>query len=161
MDSVAYSPGSFQRPVGTGRYDPIQDVVYVYRKWYNRSVKPLEFVSEAARREYGEFPDEIKDIFGFALFQVQDGRRPSIAKTFTGPIDELRETDDQNLTYRAVYIATLEPCVYVLYSFVKKSHQGAKTDDREREMIEQRLELARKKHAEHLKATKVKKEKEV
>lgn len=107
-------------------------------------MKLFDFVSAAAKREYSEFPDDIKDVFGFALYQVQIGKRPSIAKTYSGPIEELRETDEQNKTYRVVYIAMLDPCVYVLYSFVKKSHQARKTDKHDRDMIAERTKKRRR-----------------
>lgn len=117
-------------------------------------MKLFDFVSEAAKREYKDLPEDIQDVFGFALYQVQEGKRPSIAKNYSGSIEELKETDDQNKTYRAVYVANLEPCVYVLYSFTKKSHQGSKTDKHDQDMIAQRYKEAQVKHAEYLRSKK-------
>jgi phage-related protein len=113
-------------------------------------VKPLDFIAPAVKRAYKDFPDEVQDDFGFALFQVQEGKRPSIAKTYLGGIDELRQDDDQNRTYRVMYIATFEECVYVLHAFVKKSADGIKTPKHDKDLIADRYEEAKRRHAKYV-----------
>ena len=117
-------------------------------------MKPLEFVAAAVKRAFKEFPEEIQDDFGFALFQVQEGKRPSIAKSLASGLDELREDDDQNKTYRVVYIANFEECVYVLHVFVKKSSEGIKTSKHDLDLIADRLAEAKRRHVEYLKVKK-------
>jgi phage-related protein len=52
--------------------------------------------------------------------------------------------DFRSDTYRAVYTVRLEHAVYVLHAFQKKSPKGIKTDQRDIEMVERRLQAARK-----------------
>lgn len=113
-------------------------------------MKPLDFVASAVKRAYKEFPEDVQDDFGFALFQVQEGKRPNIAKTYAGNIEELREDDDQNRSYRVVYVASFEECVYVLHAFVKKASDGIKTSKRDQDLISERFEEARRRHADYM-----------
>lgn len=115
-------------------------------------MKPLEFIAPAVKRAYKKFPEEIQDDFGFAPFQVQEGKRPSIVKNFSGAIDELRDNDDQNKTYRVVYVANFEECVYVLHAFVKKSTEGIKTSKHDQDLIAERYSEAVRLHDKYLRS---------
>ena len=113
-------------------------------------MKPLDFVSPSVKRAYKDFPDDIQDVLGFALFQVQEGKRPSIAKALSKGIEELRETDDQNRTYRTVYFVNFEECVYVLHAFVKKSTEGIKTSKHDQDLINENFMEAVRRHTEFM-----------
>jgi phage-related protein len=114
-------------------------------------MKLLDFITPAVKRAYKDFPDEIQDDFGFALFQVQEGKRPSIAKSYSKGIVELRENDDQNRTYRVVYYAHFDECVYVLHAFVKKSTEGIKTSKHDQDIIAEGFKEAKRRHDKYLK----------
>jgi phage-related protein len=74
-----------------------------------------------------ELPDAVRKEFGHELFLVQKGESPENASPFEGSsgtnIMKLVERYDKD-TYRCVYAAKLETCVYVLHVFMKKSHEG-------------------------------------
>jgi phage-related protein len=67
------------------------------------------------------------DLFGFALYLAQDGRKHQQAKPLRGfgsaGVLEVVEDWDRN-TYRAVYTVRLKSAVYVLHVFQKKSKSG-------------------------------------
>jgi phage-related protein len=83
--------------------------------------KPIFWVG-SSRREVPEFPEEVKDGIGFALFQAQRGLMPHSAKPLKGfsgagvleIINDFR-TD----TYRAIYTVRFAGVVYVLHAFQK------------------------------------------
>ena len=90
-------------------------------------------------------PDEVRRVFGFALYEVQLGGTPEIArpvKGFGGGVFELREWLVSG-TYRAVYAVQLKRGVYVLHVFQKKSKSGIATSARDVALIERRLRTAR------------------
>jgi phage-related protein len=67
---------------------------------------------------------------------------------YAGPINELRENDEQNRTYRLVYVATFDEAVYILHVFNKKSAHGIATSKSDQEVISRRFEEAKRMHAE-------------
>ena len=101
------------------------------------------------------FPEDVKDDMGFALYEVQQGKKPGIAKPLKGfggaSVQELRADDDQRNTFRAVYTVQFSTAVYVLHAFQKKSKRGVATPKREIEKIKQRLKAARREHTKRLK----------
>ncbi|HYH17138.1 MAG TPA: type II toxin-antitoxin system RelE/ParE family toxin [Azospirillum sp.] len=91
------------------------------------------------------FPQDVKDAFGVALFEVELGGTPDIAKPWKGfgpGVWELRDTDEDGAAYRSVYVVRLKSAVYVLHAFKKKSHKGIETPRHEVDVIEQRLKRA-------------------
>jgi phage-related protein len=97
------------------------------------------------------FPDEVRDVFGFALYQVQEGKHPIIAKPLhgfgTGVLELVDDFDGD--TYRAVYVVRYQSAVYVLHAFQKKSSHGIKMARRDRDLIRARLARAATMEAEH------------
>jgi len=92
------------------------------------------------------FPPPVRKKLGFALYQAQIGQRHESAKIlhgFAGAVWQVR-ADDPGGTYRAVYIAQFQEAVYVLHAFKKKAKSGIATPRREVDLIQQRLQLARK-----------------
>ena len=91
------------------------------------------------------FPEEVKDVVGFALHQAQHGGKHADAKPLKGykGAGVLEVVDDYDGdTYRAVYTIKLEGFVYALHAFQKKSKTGIKTAKTDLQMIERRLKLA-------------------
>lgn len=111
-------------------------------------MKPLNFVG-SAREDLREFPEEVKQDIGYALFKVQKGQKPSSAKPLKGfggaGVLELMERFDGD-TYRAVYTVKFREVVYVLHCFQKKSKSGIETPQQEIELIKRRFRAAEEDH---------------
>lgn len=105
--------------------------------------EPLEWVG-SSKRDLLAMPKPLHRVFGHALNEVQEGRTPDSAKSFTqagGGVMEIVE-DHNRSTYRAMYTAKLPNAVYVLHCFQKKAKSGKATPKPDIEMIEQRLKVA-------------------
>ena len=87
-------------------------------------------------------PDEVQQIFGFALYEAQIGLVHPHAKPLHGfgsaGIVEIVE-DWRGSAYRAVYTVRSSEAVYVLHCFQKKSTQGRETPKPALELIRKRL----------------------
>lgn len=68
-------------------------------------------------------PDQVQDVFGYALFQAQIGQKPGTAKRLKGfgsaAVLEVVE-DWRGDTYRAVYAVRYAHAVYVLHCFLSR-----------------------------------------
>lgn len=108
-----------------------------------RDIKPLEWVG-SSKTDLKDFPEEIRDHAGFALYQAQIGLRHPYAKPLKGlgsGVLEIVSRFDRN-TYRSVYVIRFEEAVYVLHAFQKKSNTGIATPKHEIELVKQRLKAA-------------------
>jgi phage-related protein len=97
------------------------------------------------------FPEEVREVMGYALYLAQIGRKHPDAKPpkgFTGAVVMEVAEDHQGDTYRAVYTLTLSDVVYVLHAFQKKSKRGIATPQRDLDLIRQRLKRAQELHAQ-------------
>ncbi len=102
----------------------------------------------ASKKELGALPDEIVDVFGYALHLAQAGLKHDHAKPLKGFGGVLEVVENfKRDTYRAVYTVKFKNAVYVLHCFQKKSTQGIKTPRPNLDMIRERLKAA-KAHAE-------------
>jgi len=103
----------------------------------------------SSRRDMQAMPREVRRSFGVALYAVQIGLTPPIAKVLKGfggaGVLELIE-DDAGGTYRAVYTVSLSSAVYVLHVFQKKSKRGKQTSQRDIDLIRERLKRASEIH---------------
>lgn len=118
----------------------------------DRAPKPLRWVG-SARRDYGEFPNDVQDTFGFQLHLAQLGLHPPSAKPLRGMgsgVIELIEDFDGD-AYRAVYAVRFETAIYVLHSFKKKSKHGIRTPQSDIDLVKRRLRDAEADEAESLK----------
>jgi len=90
-------------------------------------------------------PEQVRQTFGFALFNAQVGHIHPSAKPLKGfgsaGILEVVE-DWRGNAYRAVYTVRFAAAVYVLHCFQKKSTSGIETPKRELDVVRQRLKLA-------------------
>ena len=95
-------------------------------------------------------PKEVRRSFGVALYAVQTGETPPIAKALKGfsgaGVLELVEGDVGG-TYRAVYTVRYSTAVYVLHVFQKKSKRGRETPQRDINLIKERLKRTAEVHA--------------
>lgn len=90
-------------------------------------------------------PEDVIDVFGFALHLAQLGTKHPQAKPLKGfgsaGVIEVVE-DYQGDTFRAVYTVKLGDAVYVLHCFQKKSSKGIATPKPDIDKIRERLKLA-------------------
>lgn len=88
--------------------------------------KLLRWVA-SAKKDLQAMPEDVKDVFGFAIHLAQIGSKHSQAKPLKGfgsaGVLEVVE-DHQGDTYRAVYTVRIQEAVYVLHCF-QKNHQVA------------------------------------
>jgi len=113
------------------------------------SDKPLVWIGSTLK-DLRAFPEEVKDVVGFALREAQAGGKHPDAKPLKGykGAGVLEVVDDfDGDTYRAVYTVKMKGVVYGLHAFQKKSKTGKATDKTDLEMIERSLKLARADHA--------------
>ena len=103
--------------------------------------KPLVWVG-STRKDFRDFPDEVKSEMGYGLFQAQLGGRHRRAKTLSGfggaGVVEI-VNDHRGDAFRAVYTVRFASAVYVLHAFQKKSKKGVATPKGDIELIERRL----------------------
>jgi phage-related protein len=111
-------------------------------KWIGSSLKDLR-----------EFPMDVREGVGYALYVAQAGGKAPSAKPLKGfdgaGVLEIVEDHDGN-TYRAVYTVRFSECIYVLHCFQKKSKTGIGTPQRDKNLIETRLKIAQEDYAEWL-----------
>jgi phage-related protein len=107
--------------------------------------KPLHWVG-SAKDDLLEFPPEVVDDIGYALYLVQIGGKPPMAKPWKGEgsgVFEIVE-DHRGNAYRAVYTVRFAAAVYVLHCFQKKSPSGIRTARNDQQRIHDRLKVAMK-----------------
>ncbi len=113
----------------------------------------MDFIG-SSRDNLKEFPDEVRQDIGYALFEVQKGEKPAGAKPLKGfggaGVLEIIE-DFIGDAYRAVYTVKFAKVVYVLHCFQKKSKSGIKTPQHEIDLIKQRLKAAEEDYKSHYK----------
>ena len=106
-----------------------------------------------SRKDLKTFPEEVQDVFGYALYLAQTGNKHANAKPLKGfhgaGMLELVEEFDGN-AYRAVYTVKRGNAVYVLHAFQKKSASGIATPTKEIELVKQRLKIAQAHHEQEL-----------
>jgi phage-related protein len=104
----------------------------------------------SSRRDMRALPKELRRSFGVALFAVQTGETPPMAKplkAFGGAgVLELIENEATG-TYRAVYTVRYSTAVYVLHVFQKKSKRAKQTPQHDIELIKARLKRAEEIHS--------------
>jgi phage-related protein len=114
-------------------------------------LKPVEWIGSSLD-DLKEFPDEVQQVVGYALYIAQCGDKHPSAKPLKGfkgaGVVEVVEDFDGD-TYRAVYTIKFADVVYVLHSFQKKSKQGIATPKQDVDLIEARLKRAKEHYAEH------------
>lgn len=109
-----------------------------------KMLKKLDFIG-SSREDLKDFPEEVKQDIGYALFEAQSGLKPAAAKPLKGfggaGVLEIIEAFDGE-TYRAVYTVKFRETVYVLHCFQKKSKRGVETPKQDMDLIRRRLKAA-------------------
>ena len=109
--------------------------------------KPLRWMA-SARRDLLAMPDEVQDVFGYALDLAQAGGKHPGAKVLAGfgsaSVLELLDDDARGSTYRVVYTTAFDGWICVLHCFKKKSTSGTRTPRADRELIHSRLTTAQR-----------------
>ncbi|MDD2545127.1 MAG: type II toxin-antitoxin system RelE/ParE family toxin [Burkholderiaceae bacterium] len=104
-------------------------------------LKPLRWVA-SSRKDLMAMPEEVQDVFGYALHLAQAGQKHPDAKPLKGfggaGVLEIVE-DCQGDAYRAVYTVRYAEAVYVVHCFQKKSTQGIATPKPDMELVKSRL----------------------
>ncbi len=107
-------------------------------------LKPLYWVG-SSKRDLLALPEDIVDVFGYALYLAQIGRKHEQAKALKGfgsaGVLEIVEDWERN-SYRAVYTVRFERAVFVLHVFQKKAKRGISTPNADLDLIRQRLKAA-------------------
>lgn len=107
-------------------------------------LKPLYWVG-SSKRDLLALPEDVVDIFGYALYLAQIGTKHEQAKPLKGfgsaGVLEIVE-DWERSSYRAVYTVRFERAVFVLHVFQKKAKRGIATPKADLDLIRQRLKAA-------------------
>ena len=115
-------------------------------------LKPVEWIG-SSRDDLRDFPEDVQQIMGFALYRAQLGKKHPDAKPLKGfkgaGVLEIVENFDGD-TYRAVYTVKFEGIVYILHAFQKKSKSGIKTPKHNIDLVVRRLKNAHEKYQEWL-----------
>lgn len=95
-------------------------------------LKPLVWVG-SGRKDLLAMPDEVQDVFGYALFLAQLGGKHDQAKPLRGhgsaaALEIVENCHDD--TYRAAYTVRFGAAIYVLHCFQKKATKGIATPRR-------------------------------
>ena len=108
------------------------------------AAKPLYWVG-SSKRDLMALPETVVDVFGYALYLAQIGRKHEQAKPLKGfgsaGVLEIVEDWEGN-TYRAVYTVRFADSVFVLHVFQKKSKRGVATPGKDMDLIRERLKVA-------------------
>lgn len=114
--------------------------------------KPIIWIG-SSKKDFMEFPHDVRNEMGHALYIAQKGDKHRDAKPLKGfgggSVLEIVQSDGQG-TYRTVYTVQLEEAVVVLHAFQKKSKTGIKTPKQDIDLVEQRLKSAHQKYKEWL-----------
>jgi len=112
------------------------------------TLRPLFWVG-SSRKDLRQFPEEVRQAAGYALYLAQRGDKHPDAKPLKGfagaGVLEVVEDFDGG-TYRAVYTIRLAGAVYVLHAFQKKSRKGIETPRGDIELVRRRLRTAQEHH---------------
>ena len=113
---------------------------------------PKELVWVASSlKDLRAFPEEVRQVMGFALYIAQCGGKHVSAKPLRGygGSGVLEVVDDyRGDTYRTIYTVRFSDAVYVLHAFQKKAKRGAATPRHDIDLINARLKITRRIHAE-------------
>lgn len=120
--------------------------------------KPLYWIG-GSKKGLNASPEDVKDVFGSALLDVQYGDTPVGARPFGEglPREIWKLVDDfDGNSYRAAYTVAFREVVYVLDVFVKKSKAGISTPRVDKERIRKRFRAAEQHFHDNYRITGVK-----
>jgi len=107
-------------------------------------IRPLYWV-ESSKKDLLALPEDVVDVFGYALYLAQIGKKHEQARPLKGfgsaGVLEVVEDWEGN-TYRAVYTVRFMCGVFVLHVFQKKAKRGIATRKADLDLIRDRLKAA-------------------
>ena len=116
-----------------------------------KSIKPTEWIG-SSRDDLRSFPEDVRRVFGAALYDAQRGEEHPAAKALKGfggrSVLEIID-DDAGDTYRGVYTVRFAGAVYILHCFQKKSHKGGQTTRTDIDLVKLRLKTAQAHYREN------------
>lgn len=105
----------------------------------------------SSQKDAGKLPEEVQELFAYALEVAVAGGQHEDAKSLTGfhgrTVVEV-VGDYRGDTFREVYTVRFEEAIYVLHVFQKKSKKGIATPKEDLELIKKRLKWAEALHKE-------------
>jgi phage-related protein len=108
------------------------------------SQRQLVFIG-SSQDDPRSFPEDVKDVVGYALWRAQIGEKHPSAKPLRGfggaGVIEISDEHSGD-AYRVVYSVWLTGVVYVLHAFKKKSTRGIATPRQHFDMVKKRLKDA-------------------
>jgi phage-related protein len=107
-------------------------------------LKPLYWVG-SSKRDLQALPDEVVDVFGYAIYLAQIGKKHQQVKPLKGfgSAGVLEVVEDwKGSAYRAVYTVRFAGAVFVLHVFQKRSKPGVTTPREDMDLIRERLKAA-------------------
>ena len=113
-------------------------------------LRPLEWIG-GSKKDLMALPNEVVNVFGYALYLAQTGGKHAQAKPLQGfgSAGVLEVVEDwRGNTYRAVYTVRFVVRVFVLHVFQKKSKSGIATPKPDLDLIKGRLKAAAKRAKE-------------
>ena len=107
------------------------------------TIKPIVWLADS-RGQISAFANEARNVAGFELWEIQQGKEPSDWKPMPSVglgVKEIRVRVGG--AYRIIYLAKFVEAVYVLHAFQKKAQKTPKPDidlarKRFRELIQER-----------------------
>jgi phage-related protein len=119
----------------------------------NSRLKPIQWLASALD-DLKDFPEDVQQFMGYALYRAQCGEKHPSAKPLKGfkgasVLEVVQDFDGD--TYRAVYTVRFEEVVYVLHVFQKKSKRGIETPKQDIKLIETRLKRAKEHYDQYYK----------
>ena len=108
------------------------------------ALKPLYWLG-SSKRDLQALPDDVVQVFGYALYLAQIGKKHEQVKPLKGfgSAGVLEVVEDwKGGTYRAAYTVRFAGAVFVLHVFQKRSKRGIATPTVDTNLIHQRLKAA-------------------
>jgi len=90
-------------------------------------MKLVEFLGDS-QDVVRSFPIDVRQQMGHALWELQQGLIPAIAKPFGQGVFELRDQSNRGGTFRVAYILIVKGTIHVLHAFQKKSQRTSRVD---------------------------------
>lgn len=108
-----------------------------------KKLRPLEWVG-SSKDDLKDFPPEVQDHVGYALYQAQTGLKHRDAKPLKGIGSGVLEVVSRygGVAYRSVYTVRFPGAIYLLHAFEKKAKTGITTPKRDVDLVKRRLKAA-------------------
>lgn len=122
--------------------------------------KPIIWNNGADRNFKKKFDEDGQDVFNFALSEIAEGKEllpesgiddDRHGHPFGNHVRKLKWDDDNNSTWRVVYVREYEEAIYVVNAYQKKSKKGSAEPKENVEATKTRLTWAEGEHEKHLK----------